>query len=128
MKLIECANAYMALGTLMKEETDFKSAYAVARLRKKLEPHAMYYAKEEMDLVRRFSRKDGKGEPVFLERERFAFESAEAAESFNRLRDELGAVEIDKTVEPIRVRAPERITPEALCALEGLVEFEEEKA
>lgn len=128
MKLIECVNAYTALGALMKQETDFRSAYAMTRLRRRLEPHARYYAEEEARLVRKFARKDEGGEPVFVRTNEFAFEDSAGAAEFRRLREGLAEVDIDEEIGQVRISRPERITPEILYALEGLVVFEEAEA
>lgn len=127
MKLLECVNAYLALETLMKKETDFASAYALAGLKRRLEPHADFYAKKEMELVRAFSRKDDKGEPVFVRPGEVTFESEESGKEFHRRREELAGVEVDEVFPTAEVQGPDRIAPEVIFALEGLVTFRKER-
>lgn len=125
MKLIECVNAYVAAEILMKRDMDFKSAYALAKLKRRLAPHAVFYSREEMKLVREYAKKDERGEPVFVKEGEFAFEDSENAAKYREKLGELASMEIDETIEPVTVRAPERITPEVIYGLEGLVRFEE---
>lgn len=126
MKLIECVNAYTALGLLMQKETDFRSAYALAGLRRRLAPHAMFYSGEELKLMREYAKKDEHGQPVFTGPREFVFRDSEAGAKFKEKLDELAAVELEEEFSPITVKAPGRTTPEVIFALEGLVNFEED--
>lgn len=125
MELIRCVNAYTAAAALSQQEWDYKTAYALVMIKKKLQPQVDFYTAQEMQLVERYGERDEKGKVVLSEKGSFRFKDPEQAAEFAAKRAELGMVETEETFAPLRVPAPERIRPVYLEALEGFLEFEE---
>lgn len=127
MVLLQCVNAYVAVQSLMSKEWDYRTAYALVMLRRELRPHAEYYQQQELALVDIYARKDDKGEVVWTSKDRFAFRDQSKAGEFFEKRRELGLLEVQDEIRPRKVPAPGVIQPAVLEALEGFLEFEEEK-
>ena len=124
-ELIRCVNAAMAVNGLMEQEWDYESAYALARLRRTLQPHVDFFVQEEYKLARQYGKKDGEGQVCFTRRGTFLYEDPDQAAEYNAKRLELGAVEVDLEWEETVLPQPERIRPMQIEALAGLVKFEE---
>lgn len=125
MYLIQCVNAYTAVLAMSQQEQEYKTAYALMTLKRKLQPHVDFFTGEEMKLVEQYSVKDGKGKTVLNERGNFTFQDPEKAEEYARRRTELGMVEVNEDFPILYVPAPKAIRPVHLEALEGFMEFEE---
>lgn len=128
MRLIDCVNAYMAAEEMSRRELGFRTAYAIVNLKRKLRPHADFYAGEEMKLVERCARKNRDGKIEIGANGRFEFDSPEKAGEYNKLRAELGDMEAGELFEKIKAPAPAEIKPAELEALGKFIEFEEENA
>ena len=125
LTLFDCVNAYTALMALHTQEWDYKSAYAIVTLKRKLQPHAEFFAEEEMKLVNEHAAKDENGKIVWTATGKFQFENGEHVREYEAARKALGAVEVDEEFTPLRLPLPQRITPQHLEALENLIIFEE---
>lgn len=125
MYLIQCVNAYAAVLAMNQQEHEYKMAYALAALKRKLQPHVEFFTGEEMKLVEQYSQKDDKGKTILNERGNFTFADPEKAGEYAERRTELGMVEVNEDFQPMRVPAPKTIRPVHLEALEGFMEFEE---
>lgn len=126
MKLIQCANAYTALLALYTQETEYKTAYALVKLMRKLKPHYDFFAAEETKLVEEFAKKNDKGKVLYTERGTFVFADPERAEEYNKKKEELGGLDVEEEFSPRSVRAPAAIRPIQLEALDGFLVFEGE--
>lgn len=127
MYLKKCVDAYGAILTMMGKEWDYATAYALVTLKHQLMPHAMFFAKEEMKLAREYAELDENGNIILTGRGTFRFRDPDKAGEYARKRTELGTVEVRERFIPVRMKEPERITPEHLEALEGFVTFGEEE-
>lgn len=127
MKLAECVKAYGVVLELSGREWDYKTAYALVTLKKRLEEPVGFYSREEMKLVAEYAAKDEKGNVCLDERGTFTFAQPERGGEYIRKRQELGQVEADWPHKPLRAPAPDHIQPAQLEALEGFLTFEEEE-
>lgn len=128
MYLIQCANAYLAAVQLGQKELDYQTALALVLLKKQLQSHVEFMDGEEMKLAEKYALKDEKGRIAWTERGTFQFPDEEAAEAYRKARTALGQTEVTAALEPLRAKAPERITAAQLEALEGFLVFEQEEA
>lgn len=128
MKLVECVKAYGAAQELSEKEWDYKTAYALVVLKRRLAEPVGFYSREEMKLVAEYAEKDEKGNVRLDERGTFTFAQPERAGEYIQKRQELGQVEADWPHKPLRAPAPGFIKPAQLEALEGFLTFEEEEA
>lgn len=125
MYLKQCVDAYAAVLAMMEKEWDYATAHALVTLKRKLQPQADFFTKEELKLAKEYAKLDKKGNIIFTERGTFPFREKEKAQEYAERRTELGMVEAQEDFKPLRVPMPERITPAQLDALEGFLEFEE---
>ena len=123
MYLMQCVEAYGAVLGMMQQERDYVTAHALLTLKRKLEPHCSFFAKEEMKLEKEFAQLDERGEVQFTERGTFRFRAPELAKAYAERRTELGTVEVQEEFPALRVPPPEKITPAQLEALEPFVQF-----
>lgn len=128
MKLLQCVAAYVAAKSLMKQEMDYKSAYELMMLNRKLSAQAEFYSKEEKKLVEEYGKKNGDGIVELSEQGRFAIADPKKAGEFARKRSELDTMEIEWNEKPRKLSAPAKLTAEQLEALDGFVEFSVEKS
>lgn len=128
MKLVECVKAYGAVLELSEKDWDYKTAYALVTLKRRLEEPVGFYNQEELKLVAEYAQKDEKGKIRLDERGTFPFAQPERAGEYLQKRQELGQVEADWNHKPLKVPAPKSIKPAQLEALEGFLDFEEEEA
>ena len=98
MKLIQCVTAYMATTELMQKEWDYKTAYALVRLRKKLQMHVDFYSQL--------------ADPA-------------AQEEYQVKKRELDEVEVEEEWKVFQVPQPASIKPAHLEALAGFIQFGE---
>lgn len=122
MLLIQCVTAYVVLRELMEKEYDYKTAYAIVTLARKLKPHVEFYSAEEVKLIERFAVKDEKNK-VILEGNSWKLKDPADAEEYRASILALGAVEVDEFNEPIKVPAMPNIKPAHIDALLGFIEF-----
>lgn len=128
MILLKCVAAYEAARKLRETELDFSAAYALMMLLRELEPRVQTYIEGERHLAEKYGKKGEDGKVIISGNGSFEFEDSEAAQSFHRQRAELAAFEVnDLKIEPYRAKAPERITPAILEALDGFIIFEKEE-
>lgn len=125
MYLKQCVDAYGAVLTMMEKEWDYATAHALVTLKRKLQPHADFFTKEEMKLAKEYAKLDKKGNITLTERGTFLFREPGKAGEYAARRTELGTVEVQEEFKPMHVPMPERITPAQLDALEGFLTFEE---
>ena len=126
MKLIQWVNAYTAVQSMMDREMDYQSAHALLVLKGRLQPHAVFFVREERKLVEEFAARDDKGEIIWSGPGRFVFREQERSGEYERRRNELGAVQVQEEYPPLRMPTPKSIKPIHLEALEGFVLFGEE--
>lgn len=123
MYLIQCVTACVALSELMSQEWDYKTAYALLQLKRKLRPHFEFYANEETKLVEEYAAKDERGEVIMPEAGKFALAGVEQAAEYERRRMELNKVEVEEEFPLVKVPCPAYIKPVHIEALEGFVIF-----
>jgi len=127
MLLIEAVAAYTAAMQMMEREMDYATAHALLLLKKRLQPHAEFYAERELELARSYGAKDDEGRVQTDELGRFTFRDEEAGREHNRRKLELGSVELQENWEKLRAPRPERISPAVLEALSAFIVFTEEE-
>lgn len=127
MKLIKCVGAYMATNELMQKEWDYKTAYALVRLRRKLQGHMDFYAQEETKLVETFGDKDEKGKVISKTPGVFVVSDPEKQEQYRQKKQDLGDLEVEEDWRVYTVPAPQQIKPMLLEALDGFIQFGEEE-
>lgn len=122
MKLSEVIDAYRAVAELSRCVLPYKAARRVAMLKKALQAEFDVIAAQESALTEQYGgEKDGSGTIRFADAEK----GAEFAAQWGKyLKEETEAVfpgvDISKYADQLR------ISPDAICALEGLVDFGEE--
>ena len=126
MKLIECVNAYMAAVELSQQDLDFKTAYALVRLKKKLQTQFDFIAKEEAKLTEEYADRDENGEIIWKGPGKFQIRDIKRVEEYSKRREELGDMDVQEEFTPWRAPVPKSIKPANLEALEGFIVFEEE--
>lgn len=127
MNLLQCVNAYTAVQTMMSQQMDYQTAYALVNLKRKLAPHASFYQNKELELVEEFAARDEEGKILWRDNGRFVFKDKEGAQEFERRRKELDLVQVQEQFSLQRVPEPGIIRPVILEALEGFVEFFDRK-
>lgn len=123
MRLLQCVNAYTAIQSMMSDELDYQTAYALVVLKKRLLPHVEFYRKEELKLVDCYAEKDNAGKIVWIDVNRFRFRNPEQVEEYINRYNDLCAVIVQWKYEPLSVPIPERIKPSVIEALEGFLSF-----
>lgn len=124
MQLSQCVEAYMAVMELSEQAWSYKAAHALLMLKRKLQPHAEFFAKEENGLVEAYAKRDDGGKVVWG-KTGFVLRDEAAAEAYRQRREELGAVEVEIEGLPVQLPLPEKIRPRQLEALEGYIEWSE---
>lgn len=125
MRLIQCVNAYTAIVALSEKECDYRTAHVLVMLKRRLQPHVDFFAKEEMELVEQFAVKDDNGKIVMNEHRNFTFADPARSGEYAKLRSDLGMIDIQEQFTPLRAPMPSSIRPVHLEALEGFIEFED---
>lgn len=125
MYLIQYVNAYIALGTLMEKEMDYKTAHAVVILRAMLRPHADFFAEKEGELAIEYAVLDENGRILLEDGGRFSIRPDMDGAEYQRRREALGMVEVED-IAPVRAGTLKEVSPSVLEALIGFLEFEEE--
>lgn len=126
MKLIQCANAYEAVLTLERQEMDCKTAYALVKLKRKLQADVEFFLKEEKDLIDSYADRDEEGEIIQENPTKIQILDPEKRKEYESKRTELCEIEVQEELEPWRAPMPKAIQPVHLEALEGFIEFEGE--
>ena len=80
MRLLQCVNAYTAIQSMMSDDLDYQTAYALVVLKKRLLPHVEFYRKEELKLVDCYAEKDSDGKIVWIDANRFGFRDPKQVE------------------------------------------------
>lgn len=125
MELLRCVLAYTAAEELGKKEWDFKTAYVLHELKRELKPHVEFFAEKERELVETYGKKDENGKVRLSAGGGFEAESAETAAEYEQKKKELGTLKAGVEWKERKAKAPERIKPVFLEALEGFIHFEE---
>lgn len=123
MYLIKVVNAYAAILALMEQELPYKDAYKIAELKRKLQPHAEFFSKKELDLVNTYAEKTEKG-VAWTGPGKFKLRKG-VEEEYREKRMELCSVEVEEHPQQIEIGMPEKIRPVHIEALEGFVKFKE---
>lgn len=122
MKLIEAANAYMALQELSEREFDYETAHTFLVVKRELQMHAQFYADEEIKLAEEFAKRDGDGKIIYTSPGRFVLREDMNAVDYLTKKTALGDVFIEDL--PVRVVSPpEKITAKQLEALLPVIDF-----
>lgn len=125
MILLQAAAAYMAACQMMNTEMEYQTAYAVATLKRRLQPHAAFFIEEERKLAMKHGKKSEGGKVAVDEAGNFEFASAEDAEAFAEAKRALGRIEVQEQIGILTAPRPARIRPAQLEALRGFIIFEE---
>ena len=123
--LLQCVTAYAAVLALMRKEADYETAYALATLKRMLEPHVKFFCEEEMKLVHEYAEQDGSGGLKLTEDGGFVFRDKALAPEYARRRAELGEVEVREKFPRFTLPRPKSILPSHLEALDEFVGFED---
>lgn len=123
MYLIQCVNAYTAVLAMTQQEHDYKLAYALTTLKRRLQPHIDFFTQQEFKLVEEYATRDEKGKVILNERGNFTFQDPEKTEEYAERRTALGMVEVNEAFPVLTVPAPKTIKPVHLEALEGFIDF-----
>lgn len=123
MRLLQCVNAYTAIQSMMSDDLDYQTAYALVVLKKRLLPHVEFYRKEELKLVDCYAEKDSDGKIVWVDANRFGFRDPKQVEEYAKKYNDLCAVIVQWKYDPLIVPIPERIKPSVLEALDRFVSF-----
>lgn len=126
MILLQAAAAYMAACQMMNTEMEYETAYAVATLKRRMQPHAAFYMEEERKLALKHGKKEEGGKVAVDQTGGFEFASNEDAEAFAKAKRALGRIEVQEPLGMLTAPRPERIRPAQLEALRGFIVFEEE--
>ena len=126
MKLIQCVNAYTAVLALKRQEMDCKTAYALVKLKRKLQADVEFFLKEEKDLIDTYADRDEEGKIIWENPLRIQIHDPEKRKEYENKRTELCEIEVQEELKPWRAPMPKAIQPVHLEALEGLIEFEGE--
>jgi hypothetical protein len=124
MLLLGCVAALRALEPLMKQEMDYKSAYALYQLHGKLSAQAKFYSENELKLAKTYGKRDESGNLMIDEEGNFQLDGEGAALEYRDKRRELDRVEVDWTEDPITVGDIGKITPAQMAALAPFIEWE----
>lgn len=134
MKLINYAAAYNALEILSQIEFPYKTAYAIAKLKRQILPKVEYFQCEELKIAQKYGRRlpdgrlDIKGSRLIMKGDSDA-ETARNEESYAKERDALCSIEDDDiesgeiTKPTICIPSEVKIKPVIIEALEGFCEF-----
>lgn len=123
MTLRECVKAYIALGTLMDKECDFKTAYAFSKLHAILKPSVEFFIEKEQELVNEFAEKNKDGTVCMLNSGQFKMAQGKDPSDFSRRHDELENVDMGEEITKMSVRAPDSISASNIIALKGFLDF-----
>ena len=115
----ETVKAYIALCGITAEKWGVKDAYELWRLKKKLAEAFDFQAEREKAILDAHHAKPAKNG-------RWAFDSVEEKDAFQKELDELNGMEFPVEVKPVTVTPPEGMTiaPDTLGDLEGFVVFD----
>lgn len=127
MILFQAIEAYKAVTELMDCELDYMSAYRLVAMKRQLKPHVDFFAEEEMKLVQEYGKKNNEGLVEWMDNGTFYFADQDAADAYSSKRLELGNLVVNTEIQPITIKAPERIRATIIEELEGIVTFEEVK-
>lgn len=123
MTLLEYAEAYQALMQLMDTPQKYADAYNLVRLKRALEPDAMFFAQKERELMEQYAKRDERGEIVWSGTGRFVFAEPSRAGEYATARRELAEIEPEGEFKRQKLNAPESITPRQLEALLPFADF-----
>lgn len=125
MKLFDAVMAYTAADEMSRQELPYGLALALCMVKKQTADQAGFFLEKEAELVQRYAQTDERGNIRLTENGGFVPQSQEGLEEYRRLHRELEETEIPMEPKRIRAKAPERIRPYHLMALEPFIEFEE---
>lgn len=123
MKLIECVNAYLALGELSKQEWSFQDALAIYQMQKALEEKVEFFTRQEQALVKTYGAKDQDGKVEIQPDGTVRLIDPEAARAYAQKRQELMETPVTD-IQKATVQAPAVIRPEILAASQAVLCFE----
>ena len=131
MKLINYANAHMALTVLSKAQLPVSNAYAVYKLRRDIAPKADFFVAREREIISKYGAKRNDGS-IDIRDGKVAIlgdteaERADNLAAYNRERDALCNIDENEVLcKPvIRLPADIRITPEMIEAIEAVAVIE----
>ena len=88
--LMQCVMAYQAVTGMMNTACDYKTAYALVMLKRRLDPHVQFFIRREQELVDEYAARDGKGGVVWDTPTSFRFADTARAAEYAEKRAELG--------------------------------------
>ena len=124
MILMECVTAYMAVQELMEQPFPYKAAHELMMLKRKMQPHVEFFAREEMKLVEEFAQHEN-GKILWTDKGAFRFAAGKDPREYASRRENLSSTDIGWIYERIKIPFPASIKPAQLEALEKFIEFEE---
>lgn len=125
MELIRVFKAYIAVQELSKAEHPFKLAYALLKLKRKLEQDAEFYMEQEQKLIQQHALFDENGNLTIISGTTVKMKSPEDAKKYAEEQNAIAMYEVELEGLPLTAPAPERATTATLEALEGFIEFTE---
>lgn len=128
IKAGDLRNKGIGLIEILKIELPVKPSYWLARIANKIDPEIIAFEKARMGLVRKYAKKDLKGNPIFLKDENgkpVNEYNIPNLEEFQKEYDELSAQEIDINIDPIKLGAlgDIKIKPVILAKLGKIIEI-----
>ena len=123
MYLIQYITAFTAAKELAQREFDYKTAYAIMRLRQRIQPQCEFYADEEAKIISDYAKRDEKGNMIIENNERFVFACPEKAKEYAERVKALGMTEVEDFDPVLHAPEPVSIKPIHLEALESFIVF-----
>lgn len=123
MKLKKMVEAYKVLSKMADHIYDYKTAYKLFTINKKLKVHAEFFAAEEMKLVEKYAEKNEAGRPIIKPDGRFNYADEDAKMKFLEDSAALGEVEAEWEEDVLKLSAAPMISMRQLEALDGFIEF-----
>lgn len=126
MKLINAVRAYLAAEEMGRQTWPYDLALAIVKVKRETEAEKEFFIEKERELVMKYADLDERGNVRLTPEGRFLFRDPGCAGEYERERRSLEDTETAGRPTPLRARAPERIRPEHIEALEGFIRFAEE--
>lgn len=127
MKLINAVRAYLAAEEMSRQAWPYDMALAIVKVKRATGAEKDFFVEKERELVMKYADLDERGNIRLTQEGRFLFRDRQMADEYERERRELENAETGDRPAPLRVKAPERIKPEHIEALDGFIEFEGEE-
>lgn len=124
MKLKKIVDAYLATLELSRTDTDYKTAYALMKLKKKTQNQFEFYVQQERELLEKYADKDENGSVIYFDKANVRISDPERLREYEKARRELNELETDDKIRQYSAPVPKSIKPSILEALDGFILFE----